>query len=79
MNAVCPGFTETDIVRDAVANIQRKTSRSEAEARAELAKHNPQGRMVGPEEVANAVSWLCLPGSEAVTGQAISVSGGEVM
>ncbi|NMG45655.1 SDR family NAD(P)-dependent oxidoreductase [Aromatoleum toluvorans] len=79
VNAVCPGYTDTDIVRDAVANIREKTGRSEAEALAELAKHNPQGRLVRPEEVANAVLWLCLPGSEAITGQAVSVSGGEVM
>lgn len=79
VNAVCPGYTDTDIVRDAIANIREKTGRSEAEALAELAKHNPQGRLVRPEEVANAVLWLCLPGSEAITGQAISVSGGEVM
>lgn len=79
INAVCPGYTETDIVRDTLANIQAKTGRSAAEAEAELVKHNPQGRFVQPEEVANAVLWLCQPGSEAVTGQAISVSGGETM
>lgn len=79
VNAVCPGYTETDIVREALTNIQAKTGRSEADARAELVKHNPQGRLVQPEEVANAVLWLCLPGSEAITGQAISVSGGETM
>ena len=77
VNAVCPGYTETDIVRDALANIQAKTGRSEAEAQAELVKHNPQGRLVQPAEVANAVLWLCQPGSESITGQAISVSGGE--
>lgn len=79
VNAVCPGYTETDIVKDALANIQAKTGRSPADAQAELVKHNPQGRLVQPEEVANAVLWLCQPGSEAVTGQAISVSGGETM
>jgi NAD(P)-dependent dehydrogenase (short-subunit alcohol dehydrogenase family) len=78
VNAVCPGYTETDIVKDAVANIGRKTGRSESEARAALVSRNPQGRMIQPAEVANAVRWLCLPGSESVTGQAISVSGGEV-
>lgn len=77
INAVCPGYTETDIVRDTLANIQAKTGRSAAEAEAELVKHNPQGRLVQPEEVADAVLWLCQPGSAAVTGQAISVSGGE--
>jgi NAD(P)-dependent dehydrogenase (short-subunit alcohol dehydrogenase family) len=79
VNAVCPGYTETDIVRDTVANIMQKTGKTEAEARAALTSHNPQGRMVQPEEVANAVLWLCLPGAEAVTGQAIAVAGGEVM
>ena len=79
VNAVCPGYTETDIVRATLANIQAKTGRTLAEAEAELVRHNPQGRLVQPGEVANAVVWLCLPGSEAVTGQAISVSGGETM
>lgn len=79
INAVCPGYTETDIVRDTLANIQAKTGRTHAEAEAELVKHNPQGRLVQPEEVAQAVLWLCQPGSAAVTGQAISVSGGETM
>ena len=79
VNAVCPGYTDTEIVRAAVANISAKTGRNEDEARAELARSNPQGRLVQPQEVANAVLWLCLPGSEAVTGQAIAVAGGEVM
>jgi NAD(P)-dependent dehydrogenase (short-subunit alcohol dehydrogenase family) len=78
VNAVCPGYTDTDIVSTAAANIGAKTGRTEAEAREELARTNPQGRLVKPEEVANAVLWLCLPGAEAITGQAISVSGGEV-
>lgn len=79
VNSVCPGFTETDMLQDTVAAIVAKTGRTEAEARAELTARNPQKRMVQPEEVANAVAWLCLPGSEAVTGQSIAVAGGEVM
>lgn len=79
INAVCPGFTETDIVADAVANISAKTRRSEGEARAELATFNPQGRLVTPEEVASAVLWLCLPENGSITGQALAVAGGEVM
>ena len=79
INAVCPGYAETDLTKSTLANIMAKTGKSEAEARAALTVHNPQGRLVSPEEVANAVLWLCLPGSEAVTGQAIMVAGGEVM
>lgn len=79
VNAVCPGYTETDIVKDAVANITQKTGKSEAEARAALVRHNPQGRMVQPDEVANAVRWLCEPGAESVTGQSLVIAGGEVM
>ncbi|MBY8821426.1 SDR family NAD(P)-dependent oxidoreductase [Sphingomonas colocasiae] len=78
-NAVCPGFTETDIVADAIANIRAKTGRSDEEARAELAKFNPQKRLIAPEEVASAVVWLCLPENRSITGQAIAVAGGEVM
>ena len=79
VNAVCPGYTETDIVKDAIANIMAKTGRSEAQARAELAKSNPQGRLVQSEEVANAVLWLAGEGTSSITGQAIAVAGGEVM
>lgn len=79
VNAVCPGYTETDIVREAVTNIVNKTGRSESEARAELVGRNPQGRLIQPQEVAGAVLWLCLPGSASITGQTIAVAGGEVM
>ncbi len=77
VNAVCPGFTDTDIVAESVARIVARTGRSEAEARAELAKHNPQRRLVAPAEVAQAVLMLCAPGAAAINGQAIAVDGGE--
>ena len=77
VNAVCPGYTDTDLVRDAVANIVTRTGRSEAEARGVLAARNPQKRLVTPDEVAAAVAWLCLPESQSVTGQSIVVDGGE--
>jgi NAD(P)-dependent dehydrogenase (short-subunit alcohol dehydrogenase family) len=79
VNAVCPSYVETDMVSAAVSNIVSKTGRSEGDAKAELVRRNPQGRILQPQEVANTVLWLCQPGSEAITGQAISVSGGEVM
>nr|WP_205962361.1 SDR family NAD(P)-dependent oxidoreductase [Pusillimonas sp. DMV24BSW_D] len=79
VNAVCPGYTETDLVRDALDNIMEKTGMTLDEARAKLAESNPQGRLVQPEEVADAVAWLCQPGAGAVNGQSIPVDGGEVM
>lgn len=79
VNAVCPGYTETDIVRGAVANIVDKTGMTAEQARAKLAERNPQGRLVQPEEVAETVAWLALPASASVNGQAIAVDGGEVM
>lgn len=79
VNAVCPGFTDTDLVARSVETISAKTGRSHEEARAELAKTNPMGRLVAPEEVASAVAFLCLPGAAAMTGQAIVVACGEVM
>jgi len=77
VNAVCPGFTETPLLEASLANIAAKTGRSRGEARAELKRLNLQERFVKPEEVADTVLWLCTPAAQAVTGQAISVSGGE--
>lgn len=79
INAVCPGFTDTEIVAAAVATIRSTSGRSEAEARAELARFNPQGRLIDPAEVASAVAHLCQPDSRSITGQAIVIAGGEVM
>jgi len=76
-NALCPGFTETPMLQASIANIIAKTGKTEQAARAALAASNPQGRFIQPEEVAQAALWLCGPGSDAVTGQAISISGGE--
>jgi 3-hydroxybutyrate dehydrogenase len=78
VNAVCPGFTDTPLVAQSLDRIMRKTGRSRDEALAELVRHNPQGRLVDPREIADAVLWLCGEGAGAVTGQAIAVAGGEV-
>jgi NAD(P)-dependent dehydrogenase (short-subunit alcohol dehydrogenase family) len=78
VNAVCPGYVDTDIVKSAVANIMNKTGRSESEALAALVATNPQRRLIEPREVADTVMWLCRPGSESVTGQSIVLAGGEV-
>lgn len=79
VNAVCPGYTDTPLLDDAVRNIVAKTGLEAGSARRTLAEHNPQGRLVQPAEVAQAVLWLCLNESSAITGQAIAVAGGEVM
>jgi NAD(P)-dependent dehydrogenase (short-subunit alcohol dehydrogenase family) len=77
VNAVCPGFVETDMLEESVARIVEKTGRSAEEARANLASTNPQGRFVQPEEVAAAVLWLVSEGAASINGQSVSVSGGE--
>lgn len=77
VNAVCPGFTDTAILNDSVRRIVETTGRNEEDARASLAETNPMGRFIQPEEIAQTVLWLCSDGAAAVTGQAISVSGGE--
>lgn len=78
VNAVCPGFTETEMLLQSLATIVATTGRTEETARAELTRTNPQGRLVQPDEVAAAVRWLCSDGARSVTGQCISVAGGEV-
>jgi NAD(P)-dependent dehydrogenase (short-subunit alcohol dehydrogenase family) len=77
VNAVCPGYTETPLLEQAVRRIVAKTNRSETDARSAIAANNPQGRIIEPQEVANIVLWLCGAETASITGQAISVSGGE--
>ncbi len=77
VNAVCPGFTETSMLAKSVDRIADTTKRSAADVRAELAARNPQGRFIQPQEIADVVLWLCSSASASITGQAISVSGGE--
>jgi NAD(P)-dependent dehydrogenase (short-subunit alcohol dehydrogenase family) len=77
VNAVCPGYTNTDIIEQSIDNIVAATGRSRDEALAELVKVNPQGRLIEPEEVAATVMWICQ--QDSMTGQSIAVAGGEVM
>ena len=77
VNAVCPGYTDTELVAQSVQRIVDKTGQSPAQARAALAQRNPQQRLVDPAEVAQAALWLVGPGSSAVNGQAIAIDGGE--
>jgi NAD(P)-dependent dehydrogenase (short-subunit alcohol dehydrogenase family) len=77
VNAVCPGYVDTDMVRQAIGNIMKKTGRSEAEALATLTATSPQRRLIAPAEVSHAVLWLCRPGTEGVSGQSIVIGGAE--
>ena len=67
------------MLKESVDNIISKTGRTPEEAKAALASHNPQGRLIQPEEVARMVGWLCLTGQGSVTGQSLVIAGGEVM
>ena len=77
VNALCPGFLDTEMTDHSVAIIMQKTGRTEAQARAVLAAMSPQNRLIQPSEVTAAALWLCSPGSGAINGQAIAINGGE--
>lgn len=77
VNAVCPGYTDTDMSRAAVDTLVR-AGRSGDDALRAITRAMPIGRLVRPEEVASAVLWLCSPAAAAVTGTALPVAGGEV-
>ena len=78
VNAVCPSYTDTDMTAQGIANITKKTSRSREEAVASLVARNPQGRLIQPAEVADAVVWLCGDNAASITGQSIVIAGGEI-
>jgi NAD(P)-dependent dehydrogenase (short-subunit alcohol dehydrogenase family) len=78
VNAVCPGYTDTDLVRQSLDRIEHKTGRPRDEALAAMIKDNPLGRLFRPEEVAAAVLALCGPDAAAITGETLAVAGGEV-
>ena len=77
VNAVCPGYTDTDMVASSLTTIAAKTGKTREEALTELTKDNPQNRLITPEEVAAAVLNLCKPESRGITGQSILINGGE--
>lgn len=79
VNAICPGFTDTDLTTAAAAVIEAKTGRSAEAARAALTALNPQNRLIAPDEIAEAAAFLCQPEALGVTGQSLIIAGGEVM
>lgn len=78
VNAVCPSFTDTPLLEASVAAIAGKTKRSAEDARAQLAKDNAHRRLIKPDEVAQAVGFLCSPAAASINGQAIAIAGGQV-
>jgi NAD(P)-dependent dehydrogenase (short-subunit alcohol dehydrogenase family) len=78
INAVCPGYVDTDMTKESVKRIREKTGKSKAEALAAILSHTPQGRLITPEEVADTVVWLCGEGARGVNGQAIVLDGGNL-
>src|SRR5262249_1024863 len=78
VNAVCPGYTDTDLVRDSIKRVAAKTGRAQADVLAEYQKDAPIGRLIRPEEVAAAVVYLCSPEAAAVTGTTLAIAGGVV-
>jgi NAD(P)-dependent dehydrogenase (short-subunit alcohol dehydrogenase family) len=78
VNAVCPGFTDTDLMRESITRITEKTGRSKNAALEEFTRQNPLGRLIAPEEVAAAVAFLCSNAASGITGTTMTVAGGEV-
>ncbi|MFV0490620.1 MAG: SDR family NAD(P)-dependent oxidoreductase [Pseudorhodobacter sp.] len=78
VNAICPGFLETEMTERSIATIMEKTGKDRAEAKAALTRPNPQGRLFQPAEVTATALWLCSEGAEGVNGQGVAISGGEI-
>src|SRR5215813_4769048 len=79
VNAVCPGYVNTPMTDDNVANIAARTGMPDAEARKALEKLSPQNRLIEPEEVAAVVVMLAGAAAQGINGQAINIDGGAVM
>lgn len=78
VNAICPGFLDTEMTDHTIKVIMEKTGRDASAARAALAGMSPQNRLFQPGEVTAAALWLCGAGSQGINGQAIAIAGGEI-
>jgi NAD(P)-dependent dehydrogenase (short-subunit alcohol dehydrogenase family) len=79
VNAVCPGYVDTDMTQASLERIAKRTGRSREDALAHILSHSPQGRLVTPEEVAAVVCALCADGARSINGEAIGMDGGELL
>jgi NAD(P)-dependent dehydrogenase (short-subunit alcohol dehydrogenase family) len=79
INAICPGWVETNMFREAVDRIADKTGRSADQAARSLAKMSPQGRVIQPDEVAHLAVSLCDDAAKSIHGQAIVIDGGAIL
>jgi len=79
VNAVCPGYVDTNMTARAIRNIVERTGRSEQQALAALEGNSPQNRLIAPEEVAAVVVLLASEVARGINGQAINLDGGQVM
>ncbi len=77
-NAICPGFTDTDLAESAISGLMARFDLDRDVAAAKIAAGNPQGRLIAPEEVAQAALYLASPGSKGINGHALTLSGGEI-
>lgn len=79
VNAVCPGYVDTAMTRESVERIAEKTALDPDAALDAIVAHNPQGRLIQPDEVAHLVLSLCHDGARGVNGQALVVDGGHLL
>jgi NAD(P)-dependent dehydrogenase (short-subunit alcohol dehydrogenase family) len=79
VNALCPGYADTELTDHSLSNISARTGMDIASARSQLEKTNPQGRLISPEEVASLVIMLISEDARGINGQAINIDGGALM
>ncbi len=79
VNAICPGYVETQMTEHAVENITTRTGKTNDEALEILKRMNPQNRLVTPDEVAALATLLASDDGRGITGQAINIDGGTVL
>ncbi|HXO59407.1 MAG TPA: SDR family NAD(P)-dependent oxidoreductase [Candidatus Acidoferrum sp.] len=78
VNAVCPGYVDTEMTDASAANIVKRTGRTEQDARKILEGFSPQGRLMTVPEVAALATYLCSEVARGINGQSLVIDGGAV-